>query len=166
MDDYLTKPVRVAELARCLERWGRLSAVPVPSPSLPAQGGAPGEGADEAPALLDLAVLAELRELEEGGEVGMVQSFIDGFAYAVPQHLVLLREAAAAGSPEQLRQHAHRLKGTAANVGARGVAERCDALERLGRSGSVHGSEPLIDEVGRVFHQTMSLFAEQGGPRP
>jgi signal transduction histidine kinase/DNA-binding response OmpR family regulator/HPt (histidine-containing phosphotransfer) domain-containing protein len=109
-------------------------------------------------ALIDEIVMADLRELDSF-EPGLLQSFIDGFRQAESEHVPLIYRAIEAGDAEELRQAAHRLRGTAANVGACGVAAQCAALEKLGRSGSVAGGASLVRELERRYHQSTILFA-------
>jgi CheY-like chemotaxis protein len=115
--------------------------------------------------LIDEAVLADLRDLA-ADDPGLLGSFIDGFRQAVPEHVALMRDALAAGDGEQLRKVAHRLKGTAANVGACGVAAGCLELEKLGRSAVLTNGIALVCELERRYHRTAALFAAEGVSPP
>ncbi len=165
MDDYLAKPIRVEELRACLTRWGR-QPEEAPSPPAAVLAAPPEAAAPPYSSLLDLDVLAELEELESSGDPGLVESFVAGLRDAVPEHAAQLRQAIAAGDAKQVQQLAHRLKGTALNIGARGVVEKCQALESLGRAGNVEGALSLLDELEDVFQQTDALFAERARSGP
>src|SRR5262245_47422595 len=123
-----------------------------------------GDGA--APDLLDLDVLAELTALEQPDEPGLVQGLIDGFVTTGPAELERIRDALAQGDAGLLSRPAHRFRGTAANLGARVVAERCLALERLGRAGTVEGGTTLAEELAAKFTQTVSVLRklQEDGP--
>ena len=93
-------------------------------------------------------------------------SCFQSFQREVQDHLPLIREAIQSGNAEKLRQLAHRLKGTAANIGASAVAESCYALEKLGRSSTVQGAPALIQELQERYEQTVALFEQMKEKRP
>lgn len=119
-----------------------------------------GGTADVLPIWIDREVLTELYELERSGDPGLVQSLLDGFRETGPTELALIRDAVAQGNAGELQRVAHRFKGTAANLGARVVAERCLALERLGRMGTVEGGNDLADELTKEYNHTISVLLE------
>src|ERR1700730_2964623 len=68
MDDYLSKPMKAAELAQVLDRWDpSLSQTPEPRTSLPAT----------TSDILDLAVLEGFRELQQDGGPDLLEELID-----------------------------------------------------------------------------------------
>jgi len=124
MDDYLTKPVDPARLAETLDRW---------LPQKPAY-------ADR----LDLARLAELRELDEPGEGSYVDRAIRNFLGYAEDDVATLGAAVEAGDAAQLRAVAHRLAGAALNLGAVSLGEGARAVEEYAVSGS-------LDEAGAAL---------------
>ena len=66
-----------------------------------------------------------------------------------------IRTAAERVDPAGLLQAAHRLKGSALNLGCIDVAATADELEALGRSGTVAGSEPLLARLSDDFERTL-----------
>jgi HPt (histidine-containing phosphotransfer) domain-containing protein len=176
MDGFLSKPIRPVELRQCLDRWGRELQDRQQLKSedrelrIKDQGSKiekaildSGRNSESATtfALMDEDVLADLCELD-ADESGMLHSFVQGFRQAVPEHIAAMRQALAEHDGEQLRKVAHRLKGTAANVAACGVAEQCQALEMLGRSGALADGLALISELERRFRQTNEFFTQIG----
>jgi PAS domain S-box-containing protein len=121
MDDFLTKPVDVDQLAATLERWHIRAAI------------------DATPSLdrLDLARLDELRELDGGvGETSYVARAIGNLLGSAPTDLDAMDEAAAAGDRDRLSSLTHRLAGAALNLGATQGGEAARELEDVVRSGS------------------------------
>ncbi|HEV8335786.1 MAG TPA: response regulator [Candidatus Polarisedimenticolia bacterium] len=165
MDDYLAKPVRSEELAKTIERWLRPEAgdedretagttqttnkkVKARSKRTNVQSSLP----QEAP--LDVAIWDELREAGTADEDGFLRLLVGKFLEEAPACLAALSEASAGGDAAALGRAAHRLKGAAATLGATRMASMSMELEKLGRAGSVTGSQGWITlleaELGRV----------------
>jgi two-component system sensor histidine kinase/response regulator len=114
MDDYLTKPVDMAELEAALGRWAVRASEP------------------EAQAV-DPSRLAILRELGPEDGMGLLPAAVRAFNQDLQPSLDALRLAIGKGG-EELVQAAHKLKGAAANIGANGAVAICQELEELGRA--------------------------------
>jgi CheY-like chemotaxis protein/HPt (histidine-containing phosphotransfer) domain-containing protein len=127
MDDYITKPVRPDELRTTIERWVR-----PPEPCV------------------DPEVIESLRALQGPGEPDLVAELVALFEQDGPAALAQLRAAVAARDVALAKQTAHTLKGCAANIGAKGLAERCALLEREAEGpdpGLVAGIATELDHV-------------------
>jgi CheY-like chemotaxis protein/HPt (histidine-containing phosphotransfer) domain-containing protein len=165
MDGYLTKPVRPDELAAAISQW-------LPTTEIEATAGAdPGDGVIAAFPIEDGAATItggsspiDRNQIQILRDVGgpdpdtfireLVQAFVDEGADEVDQ----IRAAADRNDPAALLMAAHRLKGSALNLGCTAVAEAADALELLGRSGTVAGSGPLLDRLTGDFQRTLSVL--------
>jgi signal transduction histidine kinase/DNA-binding response OmpR family regulator/HPt (histidine-containing phosphotransfer) domain-containing protein len=129
MDDYITKPIRPAELARVVGQWGRgrqgEAAEPAPRPA--------GEDelmsdakkyADVVERLREIGLtddpelLAETTQLFLNDAAAMVESMKDGFSK---------------GDAGALGRAAHRLKGAALNLGVASVAGTARSIEEKAR---------------------------------
>jgi signal transduction histidine kinase/CheY-like chemotaxis protein len=149
MDDYLAKPVTRAELERCLHRWWRPRAsdvraavvvddagaapppaqpvtpvVPMPIADVEAEDAAPMPQA-QAAAVLDHEILAELRAVL-GGEL---DKLIALFLEDTPLLLARLEAAALAPDFHELREAAHSLKSSSANLGAMALSAAAKRVE-------------------------------------
>jgi signal transduction histidine kinase/CheY-like chemotaxis protein len=149
MDDYLAKPVTRAELERCLHRWWRPRAsdvrtavvvddagaaplpahpvtpvVPMPTADVEAEESAPMPQA-QAAAVLDHEILAELRAVL-GGEL---DKLIALFLEDTPLLLARLEAAALAPDFHELREAAHSLKSSSANLGAMALSAAAKRVE-------------------------------------
>ena len=118
MDEFMSKPIRVAELARVLRRARRAVA---PAPSF------------EGLALDDIETLRQLAADVPGSFVEIV----DEYLAAAERLLGELAGALAASSAPDATSAAHALKGCAAQMGARRVAEEAAGLEALLRAGDL-----------------------------
>ncbi|OLP39026.1 hypothetical protein BJM39_01370, partial [Salmonella enterica subsp. enterica serovar Javiana] len=80
---------------------------------------------------LDPARLQELLDLDPG-DPSMLLRFIGRFGSGSAQTMANLVEARDAGHAHEMGRAAHALKGSAANLGATGLATVCKQLEDLG----------------------------------
>ena len=140
MDDYVAKPLNADELAAALRRW-------VPRVEATASSVAPerreAEAASEAqtaPAVLDEAVLANLRKLQLPGQPDILPEYVAMFLRDTPPRLAVLQHAVDEANAAAVEQVAHTLRGEAATLGVREVQALCAELEQLGRAGGSQGA--------------------------
>ncbi len=145
MDDYLSKPVRQSELRRVLAGW-----LPADQPALALPVAGAGLGALEP---LDPATVEGLRELDQPGETGVFGALVEVFLSDAQIQLAALRNALASGDPAALERAAHRLRGSSASLGAAALAERCAALEALGRERVLEHSPELLHQIEHEFER-------------
>jgi signal transduction histidine kinase/DNA-binding response OmpR family regulator/HPt (histidine-containing phosphotransfer) domain-containing protein len=166
MDGYLTKPVRPDELTAAISEWlPRVEAEPEAETtfSFAPQGANEGESVPDAAALVDLAVLdrsqlAELRALGGSASDDFMADLIGAFLTEGVAEVDEIRAAAAGNDAAGMLSGAHRLKGSAMNLGCRALAEAADAVESLGRQGTVEGAEPMLDRLDAAFEQTAAAL--------
>jgi CheY-like chemotaxis protein len=120
MDDYLSKPVRLADLADMVDRWLHRGII-APSENSTAPGGP----------VLDEAVIAELISLGDEVMAGLVPAFV----LDTHERLAGIRAAVHDGDAAGLSSQAHALRGSAGNMGGRRVATMCGRLEDAARAG-------------------------------
>jgi CheY-like chemotaxis protein len=128
MDDYLPKPIDSEKLRRMINRLVPDAAGPV----APA-GDAPARTADF------------LKAFEN--DWGFFKEVVQVFCADYPNHLAVLRGAAAAVDAPACMRAAHSLKGMLRNFQAEAAAERASVLEKMGRAGDMAGAGPLIDAL-------------------
>jgi CheY-like chemotaxis protein len=119
MDDYLTKPVKVQELAAIIKRWSEVAAAAEPEHSDAAAQSGP----------LDRTVLEALRACSGEGEEDLVSEVIDSYLADLERMIPELQAAAKKPDSAQLRQIAHALKGCSGNVGAVTMVQLCREIE-------------------------------------
>ncbi len=146
MDDYLTKPVDVAELERVVREWvGQPRSAPPPPVA---------NHTDVPPAILAAAqddILDVDRILMLDGLIKDDVSFFErtaaSFMGRVGNQVVAIREAIDADSAMALLTSAHQLHGSALNLGLPRVADSAAQLERLGIDGHTTGADALLVEL-------------------
>jgi CheY-like chemotaxis protein len=177
MDDYLAKPVTRAELERCLHRWWRPQAnpgpryvLPEPAASLPVSPPAVAISAPEPEivyqgplrelvaqehvahdhdggAVIDSDVIDELR-LALGSEV---EQLINVFLDDTPMLIARLEAAALAPDMDMLREVAHSLKSSSANLGAMALSSAAKRVELGVRTGTLDRPAVAVAMVSSEF---------------
>jgi HPt (histidine-containing phosphotransfer) domain-containing protein len=125
MDGYLSKPVETERLRAVIERW--LPAVAPPDAHAGFASGGAGGGAD----VLDRAVLSRW----SGGDAAFERDLLDTFEGELEQSERDIDAALRAGDLARVAQAAHRLKGSALQIGAKRAGAAALALEEAGKAG-------------------------------
>jgi PAS domain S-box-containing protein len=145
MDDFLTKPVDASRLAETLKRWL------APTPWY----------ADR----LDLDRLEELRGLDDPGDgLSYVDRAIANFLGSAGAQLASMQVAAASGDADQLRAVAHRLAGSALNLGASALGEGARELEVHIMNGSLADAVaalPALAELMEVDLEALRAYQQE-----
>jgi two-component system sensor histidine kinase/response regulator len=152
MDDYLTKPVLVADVQAALSRWlgGEVTTPKVAGSA---------DWAQSAAEVLDPDRLAELRHLDATGNgSGLVGRLVDAFLASAPADLAELRSAIQRGDATAVDHVAHRLKGAAGTLGSTGMVEVCQELEALARAGRLPPADDLLWRVEQEFDRVTSVL--------
>jgi HPt (histidine-containing phosphotransfer) domain-containing protein len=150
MDDYITKPIRIADLQSALERWATPRPKKTDTSFLARPATIPAEQ------LLDQTILAELRDMPPSDGVSMLHELINLFLDAVPKRIGQIRESS--NNPAQLSFHAHALKSMSLNLGAKRVVEISRQLEESARSGDLSSVSNLLLELDAAFLQTKAAL--------
>lgn len=136
MNDYISKPVRVTELARVLDRW--ITATERPA-----------ELAE--PKALDVGVIEGIKSLNTGDEADVLADLVHTYIEDANARLSALREAVERSDAAAVEREAHTLKGSSANVGAYRVAERSQALQNMGKIGDISGARMVVEDLKREY---------------
>ena len=162
MDDFVSKPFRLDELRRTLERW----VAQAPPPGRPATSLAREASAPPPSQELDEQALAELAALRKPGGADLLGRVARLFREKTPALLSDIEDAARRRDGDALGAAAHSLKSSAACVGALGLAESCERLEHLARAGRVADAvESAPDVTARARRAIAELSARFDAPR-
>ena len=153
MDDYLSKPFTIKELQEVLARWVPTSVVELPP--APPTGEDPAES-DEP--LLDQTALDNIRQLQGPNGTNMLDRVIELYLTSSPDLMAELRSAMDGFDAERVRQAAHALKSSSANLGATRFAEYCRQLEEIARNDNLgHGNE-LYRKLRNLYPRIVSAL--------
>ena len=147
MNDYVTKPINADELDAVLERWT----------STPRQ--QPLEELDPSPNAepLDHRALGNLRKLEITTP-GLLKNVAELFLKDTPIGLERLRDAVGAKDAALVSRLAHTMKGTAGNLGARGMAAICADVEAHAAVGDIKSAPTRVYELDQEFDRVRSAL--------
>jgi HPt (histidine-containing phosphotransfer) domain-containing protein len=110
---------------------------------------------------VNVRVLAELADLNTGGDAAFVDELIGIFLDEAPQHLATLRTAAAHGDAAVLARTAHTLKSSSGYLGIQRFQALCKQLEASAKAGDLTAAAALVDRLEHEFGQVRTFFAEE-----
>jgi signal transduction histidine kinase/CheY-like chemotaxis protein/HPt (histidine-containing phosphotransfer) domain-containing protein/uncharacterized protein YigA (DUF484 family) len=140
MDDYLTKPIRTAELVVAIERTSR-------------RGGAAGPSLSSAPAEPPVDRAAIDRLVESMGDAEFVADLLATFATDAPAMLNQIDSAIGNADTVTVGRIAHTLKSNAATFGAYSLSEACRQLEQAAKEGNLDGAPGLAQAIHAEYER-------------
>ncbi|GAA3385296.1 hybrid sensor histidine kinase/response regulator [Cryptosporangium minutisporangium] len=170
MDNYLPKPVRADDLRRLLDDLARDRVEALAGDA----GEEPGPRATD-----DRERRIRERFAEFAGpdpldaEKMLLVEMVSAFVRTAPETLADLRDALRAGDSRAVAERAHKLKGSADNIGAAALAAVCASLEEmatLGRLSATTDHDPALaqaaDELDLAQRVLSTLIAEMAPAGP
>jgi HPt (histidine-containing phosphotransfer) domain-containing protein len=159
MDDYLSKPVQVSELAGVLERWlfrkADDSRECESAQSVTEAIGNDSVDAAESPLpVFDRAVLLDrvMGDEELAREIG------EGFLLDMPEQIGKLAEALEAKDAGRAEFFAHRIKGAAANIAGEALSETASRMEQSARNGELDALCDILSELEMRFAELREVM--------
>lgn len=138
MDDYLTKPVRMAEIAQVLAKW-----MPEKSP-------------EKKPDLIDRHRLAEISGGDRAFEIKLIESYLQ----ETQGYLTQLNAGLSKFDSGLVTQLAERVTGASANVGINKIAEIARSLQEIAKLHHLKPARDLIGELNSLLQQLNGYLAE------
>ena len=154
MDDFLTKPVDSHRLHGVIRRWlngGEADEEPASTSQ---------QAAEPAGEVVDLDRIEMLHEMVKDGE-SLFQRSSGNFIANAPEHLTAIGTAVATEDPEQLMASAHKLKGSALNLGLPRVGAAALDLEERGRTGRLCGADNAFAVLSREMRLAVSALQRE-----
>jgi len=159
MDDFLSKPVRVAHLEDILVRWltgsTETMAVEVAPSSFDSaadrsDGDAVGNGApavESSSSPVDLEILTELA----GDNEERLQELAERYIRQTTEQLLKLRDAIATGVAPDVKRIAHSAAGSSAMCGMKPMVALLRELERMGQTNQLAAAPRTYSEAEKEF---------------
>jgi len=134
MDDFLSKPVGIADLRMMMTKWVAQPAQLIEEDQpLPTMHQTP----DTLQPCLDASSLENLKSLGGEDDPEFFRSVVDQFLSDLPRYELGIQQAVEAQHADNLVKAAHTCKGSARSIGAISLSDISYALEQLGREGAV-----------------------------
>jgi len=146
INDYIAKPLRVRPVAAVIGRWDNAGGTFLP------------------PMSIDRDVLHSCLSVF-GDQSTVLQELLDLFLGSTPPRLSEMWEALGRGDAKAMRELAHGVRGSSAQVGATNMAQTCASIGTLVRSGSLQGVRELLDQLELDFdraRQDLQTIAREG----
>jgi two-component system sensor histidine kinase/response regulator len=167
MDDFLTKPVDSARLHRTLRQWIGISdeSQPAPAAAAPSPAAAPPAAAPPTQAdVVDTERIDMLHEMVKDG-VSLFQRSSGNFIAHAQDHLTAIGGAVDGADAEQLMATAHKLKGSALNLGLPRVGAAAYELEERGREGRLEGAAAAYAVLAREMGLAVKALERERAAR-
>lgn len=157
MDDYISKPVRVQELAKVLEKW-----VPIAKKGQMKMGD---ERKSAVMDVIDMKSIQELQALSDEGDHSMICGLIDVYLEDAPKRISAIQGHAQQTNYAMLAREAHALKSSSGNMGARTIEKLARELEHLPTDGTVSESHVnrLVADLVQAFAKAQARLTEIRG---
>ncbi|WGG50391.1 response regulator [Rugamonas sp. DEMB1] len=185
MNDFIAKPIDVAQLFTTLARWVKPSqpaAAESPAggredgrPLAQARGQAPALGRPDAPeqatpaaaastaaepplpAIPGLRMEAALQRV--GGNVKLMRKLLARFVETQIDAMARIAEAVEANDLAAATRHAHTVKGLAGNIGAAGMADSAARVEQMLAQGAMAGRDQALADMARELSELTTSIA-------
>ncbi len=145
MNDYISKPFMVEEIVNKITEWfGNRNGNSMQKKVV--------EKKDES-GFIDETLILRLKQMSPD-DPGFFKEVVTMFLGQAPDSIREMDEASKAKQYEKMGQAAHKLKGSALNMGAKKLAEICREIEIRGRSNDGFESEKMIDSVKAIYEKT------------
>jgi len=142
MDDYLTKPMKRADLLAMVEKWVR-------DPNVSKTKTAVAQSTEPSEIVFD--VKQAVREFD--GDREFLNKIFNKFMSDVDRQLQILTQAVKTGDGEIIRREAHSIKGGAANLTAVKTSRIASELEKAGKTGHLKEAELLLQQLEQAVRE-------------
>jgi CheY-like chemotaxis protein len=159
MDDYLSKPFSFTQLKDKLGGHQRLLDPPQPE-HRPVAEQAPMAQADDP---IEREALENIRSLTQAGQSDVLQRVVALYLEHSRELKERLCAASTVADAETLRETAHALKSSSANVGATVLADLCMRLEAMGRHGDLSGVQSVTDQLVTEYQRVVEALEMTAG---
>jgi signal transduction histidine kinase/CheY-like chemotaxis protein/HPt (histidine-containing phosphotransfer) domain-containing protein len=154
VDDFLSKPVFVEDIAASLQRVMYRSSK---GESAGKFGISNGHRQWSTEHVIDKGMTEELRKIKGKGDGDLFSELADQFLNRMPGWIRQLETAAHDHDSERVRRQAHRLLGLCRQIGAQRMAALCDRLEHMDDD---EAHESMASEVARLQREFETVYRE------
>lgn len=167
MDDYLSKPLEQEDLAKVIERWTanyqnnhqqKRENTSTNKPQLNSLNLANLPASENTIALTDSPIDLERLTRISRGKVAIQQKLLQIFVDKTPRDLAALETAISTINSSQIQYYAHRLKGSAANVGVPSMSALASELEEIAQQETLAGATEVLASLWQVLERVQAYI--------
>jgi CheY-like chemotaxis protein/HPt (histidine-containing phosphotransfer) domain-containing protein len=158
MDDFLSKPLIMRQLAATLARWLKPMDDTLRPATSNTESGAPSLLDEDRLTILDNKILREITLLQQPNQPDLVQHIVEIYLNDTPQLISTLQAAGASGDFESLRRSAHNLKSSSAHIGAGALSRLAKELEVCARRRNPQDVDQLLRQIRDGYQQLAPLL--------
>ncbi|MBU7583209.1 MAG: PAS domain S-box protein [Nostoc sp. TH1S01] len=153
MDDYISKPIQMAELVQALSKCQPCTLTTAPARQIcqSTQQSQP-TTLNLAISAIDRKVLQSLHQMLAGDQVAFTE-LLHCYFLEAPKLIQEIQASVVAEDTETLWKTAHKLKSSSASVGATNLAQLCKQLEAKGRSNNPLGCANILPQLQHEYEQ-------------
>ncbi len=165
MDDYISKPIQLAELFEALSKCqpknlplvdaGKIEAVEYQEQALIVKSDDEQLALPNSliPSAIDYKILQSFCSTMGKKSLGIVVKLIDCYLEDAPKLLESINSAIATVNSTQLRHAAHTLKASSAALGATNLASLSHKLEILAQAGMINSASAIISQMEAEYNR-------------
>jgi CheY-like chemotaxis protein/HPt (histidine-containing phosphotransfer) domain-containing protein len=154
MDDFLSKPVRVAHLEQVLTRWLTRSAT-----TAPGEASVPPTNSPDAPVPSPSVDWEIFRELS-GSDATRLRELSERYLRQTTEQFAKLHDAIATGAAPDVKRIAHSAAGSSAICGMNPMVALLRELERMGQMGQLADAPRVYARVKDEFARIAQFFRD------
>jgi HPt (histidine-containing phosphotransfer) domain-containing protein len=109
-------------------------------------------------AVIDMRVIADLRELGGADDPGLLAELIEMFLTDAPSRLRDVEAGLASSDIKLVERASHTLKSSSANIGAMNLSALAKRIEELARNRDQAAIVPLVAETTRSFAEAETVL--------
>ncbi len=166
-DDYLAKPIDRKRLFEILKKYLSPTSQATESSVVENIDTVKNEVDELSQSICDAASqndekIIDWSELMErmGNDEGLIKDVIDVWLVETPIRILALGEAVKAVKVEEISLHAHAIKGSAATISAKSLAQAAFQLEIAGKEGKLENAEIIFANIQTEFEKLKSFLSQ------
>lgn len=148
MNDYISKPVELADLTRIIERWLPQQSQPFIPP-------------DRTQPVRELDAPIRLSRLQERLSTQAIKRLLNIFLNSMPPSLTDINNAVEREDAEELARLAHYVKGACATVFAEELVALCLQLEQSAKNNDLLSGKIIAGQLSSAYDKTKDYIREK-----
>ena len=141
MNDYISKPIRIEEIQRALERWGGMKLAQTD----------PVKNISEPDTIIDSNRISEIVRMGGLSDPGLLANLIDLYLEDFLHAVAEMKQHAQNKDIFGVIKATHRLKGSSLNLGVRYVADVCKRIEAKGQDNEPDEMLALVEQLDKNY---------------